>query len=111
MKTTIEFIDYKGIKVATTEQLSVLFNTEKKLINRNFERNKTKFKEYEHYILITGSELKIFKKIQNNPEHLKFTSLLYLWTISGARLLAKSCRSESAWIAYENNLDGDLKIK
>ena len=106
----MEFISYNDVNVLTTEQLSNLFNVEKKIVTKNFLRNKERYVEGEHYFVLTKELLKDFKKLLGNPDYMKFISTLYLWTEKGCMLHAKSCKSEEAWKIFEkeelNSLGG-----
>ncbi|MGG0667758.1 ORF6N domain-containing protein [Lederbergia citrisecunda] len=97
----IEPIIYNGLHVLTTEQLSNILKVEKSTVNRNFQRNKDRYEEGKHFILLTGESLKKFKRETEQKESLKYVSSLYLWAIEGAILLAKSCRSEDSWEVWE----------
>lgn len=100
-----ETVLYEGEKFLTTRQLSEMFEVEQKIIGRNFQRNSHRYEEGEHYRLLTGDELKRFKKTSEQSETLKFVSILYLWTKEGAMLLAKSCSSDSTWEIFDSLLD------
>ena len=100
----MQFYEFNGAKVTTTSQLADLFQVNKKAITRNYQRNKKRFVEGVHYIRIEGNPLKEFKMMVGNPDYLKFTAVLYLWTVPGIRLIAKSCRSEEAWHLYEQDI-------
>ena len=93
----IDTLKYGSKPVLTTSQLSEVFESEKKTINRNFQRNKSYFKEGKHYILLTGDLLKNYKETFDQKEIFKFFSVLYLWTKEGAFLLSKSCCTMSSW--------------
>lgn len=93
------------MNVTTTEQLAELFQVKKNAITRNFQRNRQRYTKGVHFLELEGAGLKEFKDSIGNPDYLKFTSNLYLWTVSGVRLLAKTCRSEEAWELYEKGLN------
>lgn len=101
----MHFYNFNGLQVTTTDQLSDLLRVNKKAISRNFQRNKHRYTKGVHYFQLEGSMLTAFKKSIRNPEYLKYTSNLYLWTVPGIRLLAKSCRSGEAWELYEKDLN------
>lgn len=98
-------VKYQSGKFLTTRQLAEMFEVESKIVNRNFQRNSDRYKEGKHYILLTGDELKRFKKTSGQSEMLKFVSILYLWTKEGSLLLAKSCSSNSSWESLDTQLD------
>lgn len=94
-------LEYKGFNLLTTKQLSEIYGVEPKQIARNFERNKTRYKEGEHYICLAGEELKKFKEKYEEDEMSKYISLIYLWTAKGCFLQAKSLNSDTAWSIYD----------
>lgn len=100
-----ETIVYGTRNVLTSVQLADLFEVQRKIINKNFERNKERYEEGNHYILLTGQQLKDFKRLHQQNESLKFVSKLYLWTKEGAVLMAKSCISNNAWEVLDSKLD------
>ncbi len=72
---------FNGQTVITTEMLASVYGTDTNNIQVNFIRNKDKFEEGKHYILLQGSELKEFKNQPTNSKVVKKnTSQLYLWT-------------------------------
>ena len=95
-----EVSEREGFRVLTTNQLAEVYETDAKIITNNFQRNKSKFLHGEHYFMLKGDALKQYKGSHQNDATLKFVSVLYLWTESGAFLLAKSLSTEKAWQAY-----------
>jgi hypothetical protein len=85
----------------TTEVLAESFETEKKNISNNFNRNFDRFVEGKHYYKLEGDELKEFKGVHLNDESLKYVSVLYLWTEKGASRHAKILDTDEAWQVYE----------
>ncbi|MER2058187.1 MAG: ORF6N domain-containing protein [Niallia sp.] len=92
--------EMNGFRVLTTNQLSEAYSIDPKIITNNFQRNKNRFQQGEHYFVLKGEELKQFKGSHQNDATLKYASVLYLWTEQGAFLLAKSLNSDKAWTAY-----------
>ena len=92
-------------RVLTTGQLAESFGTEPKIINRNFQRNEPRYVHGKHYFALTGEDLKRFKGSRQIDDHLKYASVLYLWTEKGAWLHAKSLNTDQAWDAYETLID------
>lgn len=101
----LQITEYKDIRVLTTRQIAEAYGTDAKKLLRNFQRNTEKYTEGKHYICLTGEELRKFKGSRQNDNNLKFTSILYLWTQSGALLLAKSLNTDEAWEVYERLVD------
>lgn len=101
----LQITEYKDIRVLTTQQIAEAYGTEPKVIQKNFERNKDRYKEGKHYIPLQGEELKDFKATRQIDGNLKFIPNLYLWTEKGAFLHAKSLGTDEAWEVYENLVD------
>lgn len=91
---------YAQQRVLTTAQIAEAYAIESKSLMRSFQRHKERFVEGTHYYALTGEELKVFKGERQNDVSLKYASLLYLWTETGAFLLAKAVRTEQAFNAY-----------
>lgn len=96
---------YRNEKVLLTQQLGDVLGTNPKNINRNFQRNVGSFIEGEHYFKLVEEDLKAFKQELKNPDYLKFSSVLILWTLPGAKLIAKCCRTDKAQAAIIEKLD------
>lgn len=94
-------IEHVNKRVLTTAQIAEAYGIESKSLMRNFQRNKDRFIEKEHYYSLAGEELKLFKGVRQGDDSLKYVSILYLWTEEGAFLLAKSISTDKAWQAYE----------
>lgn len=75
-----------GQRVLTTLQLAESFETDPKIINRNFQRNADRYVQGKHFFALTGDDLKEFKGSRQFDDSLKFVSVLYLWTEKGAWL-------------------------
>ncbi|MEK4702015.1 ORF6C domain-containing protein [Solibacillus sp. FSL R7-0668] len=107
----LQVIVYRQARVLTTGQLSECYGTDEKRISENFSRNKTRYTEGKHFILLQGEELKAFKKTYPQiAEQSKRAPMLYLWTEKGAWLHAKSLNTDAAWDAYEMLVDEYYKI-
>ena len=103
--------EYHGIRVLTSAQVAEMYGTDTKTISYNFSYNKKKYTEGKHYIKLEGNELREFKANREIPDCHKFSAHLYLWTESGALLLAKSLNTEKAWKAYEYLVDFYFRAK
>lgn len=101
----LDVIEHSDMRVLTTAQMAEAFNTNAKLITRNFQRNNERYTAGEHYFSLSGEDLKHFKASRQNDASLKYVSVLYLWTEKGAWLHAKSLNSEQAWTAYQMLID------
>lgn len=98
-------VDYNGVRVLTTEQLSQAYECEPQQIKQNFNNNKEHFKEGKHFFKLMGDALRDFKESLGESKistTLKFTSTLYLWTRRGASRHCKMLGTEKAWEMYDN---------
>ena len=115
---TQTIVDYKGIRVLTTLQVADAYETTTNKLKINFNNNKDKYKSGKHYILLTGEDLKEFKKNNNVYNEVKNSylvgnraSTLYLWTERGALLHAKSLNTDKAWQVYEYLVENYFRSK
>lgn len=93
--------EYKDIRVLTTQQIAEAYETEPQIITNNFNRNKDRYKEGEHFITLMGEEkAKFIKKNQNDFSSYAKAKAIYLWTQKGAFLHAKSLNTDKAWDVY-----------
>ncbi|MEH6945051.1 ORF6N domain-containing protein [Bacillus sp. JJ722] len=101
----LNVIEKDGQRVLLTSQLADSYQTDTKMINRNFQRNAERYIQGKHYFALTGEELKAFKGSRQFDASLKYSSVLYLWTEKGAFLHAKSLNTDAAWSVYEKLVD------
>ncbi|MGG3307366.1 ORF6N domain-containing protein [Paenibacillus lautus] len=104
-------IDFRGQRVLTTSQLADSYDTEVKILSKNFERNEKRYTEGKHYFILQGEELKEFKASRQIDDNLKFAPIIYLWTEKGAWLHAKSLNTDRSWEAYEMLVDDYYRVK
>lgn len=107
----LKVIEYRNIRVLTTQQIAEAYEADADLISKNFNNNKDKYTEGKHFICLTGKELKEAKangKIYGLQQN---ANKFYLWTEKGAFLHAKSLNTDKAWEAYSNLIDGYYKQK
>lgn len=97
-------IEYKDIRVLTTQQIAEAYETNTDTITKNFNRNKDRYKEGKHFICLKGNELKEFKT-NGQIDLLPNVNTLYLWTEKGAFLHAKSLNTDVAWEVYDRLVD------
>lgn len=115
---TQQIVDYNGIRVLTSLQIADAYETTTTRIKQNFNENKDKYKYGKHYILLTGDDLKAFKKnynvfnkVGNNYLVGNRAPSLYLWTERGALLHAKSLNTDKAWQVYEYLIENYFRSK
>lgn len=103
---------FNGQTVITTEMLASVYGTDTNNIQVNFIRNKDKFEEGKHYILLQGAELKEFKNQPTNSKVVKKnTSQLYLWTERGASRHCKILDTDKAWEQFDYLEESYFKVK
>lgn len=102
---TKNIIEQAGKRVLTTAQLAKSYGADKQLIINNFNRNKDRYKEGKHFVVIEGREKSIFINRHQIDLGSKNAKTLYLWTEKGAWLHAKSLNTDAAWDAYELLVD------
>lgn len=105
-----QVVEQEGQRVLTTAQLAEAFETEPKIVNRNFQRNSERYVHGKHYFALTGDELRDFKGTRQIDVSRNINKL-YLWTEKGAFLHAKSLNTDKAWQAYEMLVDEYYRMK
>ncbi|MBD5159183.1 MAG: ORF6N domain-containing protein [Ruminococcus sp.] len=105
-------VEHNGQRVLTTAQLAEAYETDVKVISKNFNRNKDHFIEGVHFYRLTGKELEKFC-IRQNDECKNYGKIrvIYLWTERGALLHAKSLNTEKAWEVYEFLVDTYFRVR
>lgn len=106
----LQVIEHDARRVLTTSQLADSFDTNSKIIARNFQRNQGHYEPGNHYYVLAGEDLKAFKASRPDDANLKYVSVLYLWTEAGAWLHAKSLNTQRAWEAYQKLIDSYYKL-
>lgn len=104
----LRVIEYRNIRVLTSQQIAEVYEADAKVISNNFNRNRDRYEEGKHFVCLEGEELKEFKTNHQFDESSKVNKL-YLWTEKGAFLHAKSLNTDKAWEAYSNLIDGYYK--
>ena len=95
-------VEYKGQVVITTAQLAEVYGASPDNIKDNFNRNKDRFVNGKHYILLTGNDLRQFKNQVAETDLVdKRTSQLYLWTRRGASRHCKILGTDKAWEQFD----------
>lgn len=107
-----QVIELKGQRVLTTRQLASAYETDVKVIQNNFSRNKERYVAGKHYIYMDRDELREVKTTYPQFEgELKRTSRAHFWTEKGALLHAKSLNTDKAWEVYEYLVDFYFRAK
>lgn len=100
--SNIPVIEWEGQRVVTTAQLAEVHETQADNIKMNFNSNKERFAEGEHYFLLKGAGLKAFKnQVSNSYPVCKHSTSLYLWTRKGASRRCKMLGTDMAWEQFD----------
>ena len=100
----LEVVEYKNIRVLTTQQIAEAYGTDVQVITNNYNRNKSRYITGKHYVCLTGDELREFRA-KNQNDVLPNANKFYLWTEKGAFLHAKSLNTDKAWEVYDRLVD------
>lgn len=108
----LQVIEIKGQRVLTTRQLATAYETEVKVIQNNFQRNKDRYTAGKHYIYMDRDELREVKATYPQFDgELNRTSRANFWTEKGALLHAKSLNTDKAWEVYDYLVDFYFRAK
>ncbi|MBP6083688.1 MAG: ORF6N domain-containing protein [Providencia sp.] len=103
---TLPVIEWKDVRVVTTETLAAGYGSDAKSIQMNLANHKTRFVEGEHYFKLEGDDLQQFKRLPNTIGLVsKYTSQQILWTEKGAARMSKIVDSDEAWSFFEKMED------
>lgn len=106
----LKVIEYRNIRVLTTQQLAEAYEANADTITKNFNRNKDRYAEGKHFICLKGDNLKAFRA-NGQIALLPNLNTLYLWTEKGAFLHAKSLNTDKAWEVYDHLVDTYFEAK
>ncbi|ELQ9307941.1 ORF6N domain-containing protein [Serratia marcescens] len=102
----LQIIEYRGLRVVTTEQLAAGYGATEKMISNNFSRNQNRFIEGKHYFDVEGEELQSLKNLPSLRGVVdKRTPRLRLWTERGAANHAKMLETDQAWSYYDEMVE------
>lgn len=105
----LQIIEYRGQRVATTEQLAAGYGTSVIRIQQNHHENKSRFIEGKHFFKIVGTELNnlrlVLNESQNGEQISPKTRSLILWTERGAANHAKMLETDQAWSYYDEMVE------
>ncbi|MFV8906884.1 ORF6N domain-containing protein [Serratia fonticola] len=98
----LQIIEYRGQRVATTEQLAAGYGASVKNIRDNFDNNKSRFIEGKHYFQIEGKALSDLRTENFGVQISNKARSLRLWTERGAANHAKMLETDQAWEYYND---------
>lgn len=112
IKYNQDIISWKNQPVFTFELAGHFFGNDPKIHKDNFNNNRERYREGDHYFKLQGSDLKEFLQTENcsvaNPSKVRHLILL---TQKGVARLAKSCGSERAWEVFEELEETYFKVQ
>ena len=93
-------IEYMGVKIVFTAQLSELFGCSTQNITTNFRAHRAEFVEGVDYFYLDGQELKNFKAVLSGKNYSyrpsKLVTNTYIWMESGVAKLSKIIGTDKA---------------
>ncbi|MTC35208.1 ORF6N domain-containing protein [Providencia alcalifaciens] len=103
---SLPVIEWKGVRVVTTETLAAGYGVDDNNIRKNLSNNRDRFIEGVHIHTLKGNELKQYRNLVKDV-HLvsKHTSQQILWTEKGAARMSKIVDSDEAWSFFEKMED------
>lgn len=101
----LQIIEYRGLRVATTEQLAAGYGTDVANIKMNYSRNANRFVEGKHFFKVVGKELADLRVSFSYLQISSKTRSLMLWTERGAANHAKMLETEQAWSYYDEMVE------
>lgn len=95
-------IEWKGVRVVTTETLAKGYAVEDSHIRANLTQNRERFIEGVHIYTLSGAPLKEFKNRANDFSAVgKRAKKVTLWTEKGAARMSKIVDTDEAWGFFE----------
>lgn len=98
----LQIIEYRGQRVATTEQLAAGYGTTVIRIQQNHHENKSRFVDGKHFFKVVGTELNNLRLVLSELQISPKTRSLMLWTERGAANHAKMLETDQAWEYYND---------
>lgn len=104
-------IEHKNQRVLTTKQIAEAYETDVKVISKNFNNNDDHYVLGKHYFVLEGEDIKTFFANVKYTNANSKTRKMYLWTERGALLHAKSLNTDKAWQVYDHLVETYFKAK
>lgn len=98
---TFPVIEWKGVRVVTTEVLAKGYGTDAENIRRNLNRNRSRFIEGEHVFTVEGEALKDLRGTLSPAQISNKARSLTLWAERGAARMSKIVDTDEAWSFFE----------
>ncbi len=102
----LPLIEWKDVRVVTTETLAAGYGVDDNNIRKNLSNNRNRFVEGVHIHTLKGEELKQYRNLVKDIHSVnKHTSQQILWTEKGAARMSKIVDSDEAWSFFEKMED------
>ncbi|MEY0536342.1 ORF6N domain-containing protein [Providencia rettgeri] len=103
---SLPVIEWKGVRVVTTETLAAGYGVDEANIRMNLSNNRDRFVEGVHVITLKSDALRLFRnQVKDIYSVNKHTTSLTLWTEKGAARMSKIVDSDEAWSFFEKMED------
>lgn len=102
---SLPVIEWKGVRVVTTETLAAGYGVDEANIRNNLSRNKERFIEGVHCHTVSGDELKDLRVTNSYAQISNKARSVTLWTEKGAARMSKIVDSDEAWSFFEKMED------
>nr|ELR5244356.1 ORF6N domain-containing protein [Providencia rettgeri] len=103
---SLPVIEWKGVRVVTTETLAAGYGVDNNNIRKNLSNNRERFIEGVHIHTLKGEGLKQYRnQVKDVHSVSKHTSQQILWTEKGAARMSKIVDSDEAWSFFEKMED------
>lgn len=94
-------IEWKGLRVVTTETLAAGYGSDEANIRKNLSRNASRFIEGIHIFTIKGQELKDLRVTNSHAQISSKARSVVFWTEKGAARMSKIVDTDEAWSFFE----------
>lgn len=94
-------IEWKGLRVVTTETLASGYGTDEANIRKNLSRNASRFIEGVHIFTIKGAELKNLRVTNSHAQISSKARAVVFWAEKGAARMSKIVDTDEAWSFFE----------
>lgn len=94
-------IEWKGLRVVTTETLAAGYGSDEANIRKNLSRNANRFVEGIHIFTIKGQELKDLRVTNSHAQISSKARSVVFWTEKGAARMSKIVDTDEAWSFFE----------
>lgn len=97
----LPIIEWKGMRVVTTETLAAGYGSDEANIRKNLSRNASRFIDGIHIFTIKGQELKDLRVTNSHAQISSKARTVILWTEKGAARMSKIVDTDEAWSFFE----------